>query len=77
MKFTIELVSGMLPISKAPYRIAPTKLKKVKLQIDGLVAQGFIRPSTSPWGSLVLFVTKKDHTLRLCVDYRMLNKVTI
>lgn len=77
MEFTIELILGTSPISKAPYRMAPTELKELKIQIDDLVAQGFIRPSTSPWGAPVLFVMKKNHTLRLCVDYRMLNKVTI
>lgn len=77
VEFTIELILGTSPISKAPYRMAPTELKELKIQIDDLVAQGFIRPSTSPWGAPVLFVMKKNHTLRLCVDYRMLNKVTI
>lgn len=77
MEFAIELVPRTSPISKAPYIMTPIQLKELKFQIHGLIEQGFIRPSTSPWDSLVLFVTKNDHTLRLCVDYRMLNKVTI
>ncbi|CAL8153350.1 unnamed protein product [Prunus armeniaca] len=64
VEFTIELVPGTSPISMAPYRITPTKLKEFKLQIDGLVAQGFFRLNISPWGAPILFVMKKDHALR-------------
>ncbi|CAL2256268.1 unnamed protein product [Prunus armeniaca] len=64
VEFTIELVPGTSPISMAPYRITPTKLKEFKLQIDGLVAQGFFRLNISPWGVPILFVMKKDHALR-------------
>ena len=68
--FGIELILDAQPISKAPYRMAPTKLKKLKLQLDELLQKSFTRPSVSPWGALVLFVKKKDGTRRLCVDYR-------
>ncbi|CAM8993618.1 unnamed protein product [Rhodiola kirilowii] len=57
--------------------MAPAELKELKVQIEKLLEQGFIRPSTSPWGAPVLFVKKKDGSLRLCVDYRKLNQVTI
>ena len=67
----------MLPISKTPYRMAPTKMLELKKQVQELEDLGFVRPSTSPWGAPVLFVKKKDETLRLCIDYRELNKVTI
>ena len=47
------------------------------MQLEELLSKGFIRPSTSPWGALVLFVKKKDGSLRLCIDYRQLNRATI
>ena len=49
--FQIELAPGTEPISKAPYRMAPLELKELKLQMEELVSKGFVRPSTSPWGS--------------------------
>ncbi|XP_074306451.1 uncharacterized protein LOC141641698 [Silene latifolia] len=76
--FTIELIPGSAPISKSPYRMAPAELKELKIQLDELLLEkGYIKPSTSPWGAPVLFVKKKDGSLRLCIDYRELNKVTI
>ena len=75
--FQIELALGTEPISKAPYRMAPLELKELKVQMEELVSKGFVRPSTSPWGAPILFVKKKDGSLRLCIDYRELNKVTI
>ena len=57
--------------------MAPTKLKELKTQLQDLVDKGFIRPSVSPWGASVLFVKNKDGTMRLCIDYRQLNMVTI
>ncbi|KAL4274070.1 hypothetical protein GQ457_13G013940 [Hibiscus cannabinus] len=57
--------------------MAPIELKELKKQLEELQNKGFIRPSTSPWGAPVLFVKKKDGTMRLCIDYRQLNRVTI
>nr|GFB04503.1 putative reverse transcriptase domain, aspartic peptidase domain protein [Tanacetum cinerariifolium] len=77
VEFNIELIPGAEPISKAPYRMAPVELKELKDQLQELLERGFIRPSVSPWGAPVLFVKKKDGSMRLCIDYRELNKITI
>ena len=74
---SIEVVQGTTPISRTPYRMAPTELKELKTQLQKLLDKGFIRPSVSPWGAPVLFVKKKDATLRMCIDYRQINKVTV
>ncbi|TYK11701.1 ty3-gypsy retrotransposon protein [Cucumis melo var. makuwa] len=77
IKFAIELEPGTAPISRASYRMAPTELKELKVQLQKLLDKGFIRPSVLPWGAPVLFVKKKDGSMRLCIDYRELNKVTV
>ncbi|KAA0032794.1 ty3-gypsy retrotransposon protein [Cucumis melo var. makuwa] len=77
IEFAIELEPGTVPISRAPYRMAPAELKELKVQLQELLDKGFIRPSVSPWGAPVLFVKKKDGSMRLCIDYRELNKVTV
>ncbi|GJU43937.1 hypothetical protein Tco_1201203 [Tanacetum coccineum] len=77
VEFNIELIPGAEPISKAPYRMAPIELKELKDQLQELLERGFIRPSVSPWGAPVLFVKKKDGSMRLCIDYRELNKITM
>ena len=77
VEFGIDLIPGSHPLSKAPYRMAPAELEELRKQLDELIEKGFVRPSTSPWGVPVLFVKKKDGSMRLCVDYRELNKVTI
>ena len=77
IEFEIELAPGIEPISIAPYRMAPAELKELKVQMEELLSKGFVKMSTSPWGAPVLFVKKKDGSLRLCIDYRQLNKVTI
>jgi hypothetical protein len=77
IEFAIELQLGTAPISKRPYRMPPAELAELKKQLQELLDKGFIRPSTSPWGCPAMFVKKKDERLRLCVDYRPLNAVTI
>ncbi|WVZ97761.1 hypothetical protein U9M48_043274 [Paspalum notatum var. saurae] len=78
VEFAIELVPGTAPIYLKPYRIAPREMVEMKKQIGDLLDKGLIRPSSSPWGCPVTFVEKKkEKSLRLCVDYRPLNVVTI
>ena len=57
--------------------MTPIKLKELKVQLQELLDKGFIKPSVSPWGAPVLFVKKKDGSMRLCIDYKELNKVTV
>ena len=77
VEFVIELKPGTAPISRQPYRMPPNELKELKKQLKTLLDKGFIRPSSSPWGCPALFVKKKDDSLRMCVDYRPLNEVTV
>jgi hypothetical protein len=77
IEFVIELQPGTAPISKRPYRMPPKELAELKIQLQELLDKGYIRPSSSPWGSPALFVKKKDGSLWMCVDYRPLNAVTI
>jgi hypothetical protein len=77
IEFKIELQPGTAPIAKAPYKMSPVEMKELKIQLQGLLDKGYICPSISPWGYSTLFVEKKDKELRLCVDYRPLNAVTI
>ncbi|XP_068329668.1 uncharacterized protein [Pyrus communis] len=77
VEFTVDLLPDTNPISLTLYRMAPAELRELKIQLQELVDKGFIQPSTSPWEAPVLFVRKKDETLRLCIDYRQLNRVTI
>jgi hypothetical protein len=77
VEFVIELKPGTAPISLRAYRMPPNELAKLKDQLQELRDKGFIRHSSSPWGCPTLFVKKKDQTLRMCVDYRPLNEVTI
>ncbi|XP_071926109.1 uncharacterized protein [Coffea arabica] len=67
IEFKIDLLPGTSPISKTPYRMAPAELKELKLQLQDLLEQGFIQESGFPWGAPVLFVKKKDGSLRMSV----------
>ena len=77
IEFAIYAVPGATSTSITPYRMAPLELKELKLQLQELLEKGFIRPSVPPWGAPMLFVKEKDGTLRLCIDYRQLNKLTV
>jgi hypothetical protein len=77
VEFGIECMPDTNPISKAPYRMVPSELKEPKEHIQELLDKGFIHPNSSPWGVSVLFVKKKDGSMRMFIDYRELNKVTM
>ncbi|GJV68086.1 putative reverse transcriptase domain-containing protein [Tanacetum coccineum] len=77
VEFRIGLVPGVAPVSRAPYRLAPSEMKELSEQLQGMLEKGLICPSSSPWGAPVLFVKKKDGSFRMCTDYRELNKLTI
>jgi hypothetical protein len=77
VEFAIKLIPGTAPISERAYRVSGPELVELKKQIDELLEKGYIRPSTSAWAALVLFVEKKDGTKRMCIDYRALNEVTV
>jgi len=75
--FTIDLVSGTSPILIVSYQMSASVLGELKKKLEELLKKQFIRPCVSPWGAPMLLVKKKDSSMRLCVDYRQLNKVTI
>ncbi|GJT54561.1 putative reverse transcriptase domain-containing protein [Tanacetum coccineum] len=77
VEFQIDLMLGAAPVTRAPYRLAPSEMQELSDQLQELADRGFIRPSTSPWGAPVLFVKKKDGSFRMCIDYWELNKLTI
>jgi hypothetical protein len=77
IEFIIKLIPGTAPIAQRAYHMNPQELEELKRQLADMLSKGLIRPSASPWGSPVLFVDKRDGTIRLCVDYRKLNEVTI
>ena len=77
VEFFIELTPGSGAVAKNPYRMVPIELRELKAQLQELLNKGFIRPSVSPWGARVLFIHKKDGSLRLCINYRMLNQITM
>ena len=77
IELKIDLLPRTAPISKAPYRMVSSKLKELKNQLQELLDKGYIRSSHSPWGAPIMFVKKKDASMRMCIDYRELNKVII
>ncbi|GJW29927.1 putative reverse transcriptase domain-containing protein [Tanacetum coccineum] len=77
VEFQIDLMPGVAPVARAPYRLAPFEMKELSDQLKELSNKGFIRPSSSPWGAPVLFVKKKDGSFRMCIDYRELIKLAV
>lgn len=77
IEFAIELNEGTKPIFMAPYRMGPTKLNELEVQLQDPIDRGFVHPSVFPWGALVLFVRKNDGSMRFCIDYRQLNRVLV
>jgi hypothetical protein len=75
IEFQIDLLPGAQPVAKVPYHLAPSEMKELMAQLQDLLDKGFIRPSVSPWGAPVLFVKKKDGSMRMCIEYRELKTV--
>jgi len=69
LDLSIELKPGTKPISKTPYRMTTLELQELQVQLKELLRIGHIRPNISPWGAPVIFVEKKDGSLRLCINY--------
>ncbi|GJS03985.1 putative reverse transcriptase domain-containing protein [Tanacetum coccineum] len=77
VEFQIDLIPEAAPVARAPYRLYPSEMQELSDQLQELADRGFIQPSTSPWGALVLFVKKKDRSFIMCINYRELNKITV
>ncbi|GKF63637.1 hypothetical protein Tco_0187085, partial [Tanacetum coccineum] len=77
VEFHIDLVPSAAPVARAPYRLAPAKMQELSTQLQELSDKGFIRPRSSHWGALILFVKMKYRSFRMCIDYRELNKLTV
>nr|GEV45142.1 putative reverse transcriptase domain, ribonuclease H-like domain, aspartic peptidase domain protein [Tanacetum cinerariifolium] len=77
VEFQIDLVPGAAPVAHARYTLAPSEMKELSDQLRELSNKGFIRPSSSSWGALVLFVKKNDGSFQMCINYRELNKLMV
>nr|GEX53156.1 putative reverse transcriptase domain-containing protein [Tanacetum cinerariifolium] len=77
IEFRIDLIPESIPVAKSLYRYAPSEMEDLSGQLKELQDNGFIQPSSLPWGAPILFVKKNDGSFRMCIDYRELNKLTI
>ncbi|GJZ42166.1 putative reverse transcriptase domain-containing protein [Tanacetum coccineum] len=77
VEFQIDLILGAAPVARAPYRLDPSEMKELSEHLQELSDKGFIRRSSAPWGSPVLFVKKKDRSFRMCIDYHELKKLIV
>jgi hypothetical protein len=73
----IALEEEAKQVAKPAFRVSPAEMDELKKQLSLLIENGLIRPSVSPWSAPVLFAPKKDAGLRMCLDYRALNKLTV
>ncbi len=76
-KAAIDLLPKAKPVCRPMFRYSPAELAEIKSRVSNLLYKGLIEPSTSPWGAPILFARKKDGTLRMCTDYRALNRLTV
>lgn len=75
--FMIELEQDTRPISRVPYHMTPMEMAELKAQLEEIAGKGYIKPSASPWGAPVLFIKKKDGSLRPCIDCRKMKRATV
>ena len=76
-EFKIDLEENAPPVHRPLYKMSPLELEEAKKQIESMLEHGFVRPSDSPYGAPVLFVSKMDGSLRFSIDYHWLNKKTV